>query len=220
MKRSYDIGGRTVTLRSNVHTWFVYKAQFGAEMIEDIQRAIALDKLREAAKSETEGAAVFGEECRLFLQVFWAFADEGTEGLPPFNRWLKTVGGVDMPDIVKTITELYESTLKPDRKNRSFGEDGGTGGSMMTTEELAEMLFRSGADTELLKDMTVGMAINLVHACVNSARRAKGEDVPDREEQYKALKEAKELIDSGQVTDYDPEDYERVAKLLKEWENG
>lgn len=219
MKRSYDIGGRTLTLRSNVHTWFAYKAQFGRELAEDLQKAMELDKLRTGAEGAEE-ARLCAEEYRLFLQLFWAFADEGTPDMLPFDRWLTTVSGADMPDIVLTVTELYVSTMKPDKRYRTHTEE--ADGSMLTTEELAEMIYSTGADTMALKDMTVGMALNLIHAHVNAVRRARGGNVSDPEKQYKQLKAVLESIERGEITenDLDPKELANIRKAVKEWENG
>lgn len=59
MKISYEIGGRTLTLRATVYTWFAYKSQFGHELGEDLKRAMELDELRKSTK---------GSEGRLFLE--------------------------------------------------------------------------------------------------------------------------------------------------------
>ncbi len=219
MKISYDIGGRTVTLRSNVHVWLTYKAQFGAELPEDMQRAISLDEKRQAAADEVRRAALLGEEVRLFLRLLWAFADEGTPSLPPFEDWAKTVGGVDIVSVVSTVTELYARTMRPDRRYR-VGMDGEGSDGTLTAEELTDMIYGTGADSTALKDLTVGMAINLVRAHINAAKRSKGEEVPDPEAQYRRLKEAVELIESGAVEYFDPEDYKRVKEKLRKWENG
>lgn len=222
MRRSYDIGGRTVTLRANVHVWIAYKAQFGAELPEDIQRAAALDAERSKCTDQIQAAALLGQEYRLFLQILWAFASEGTEGLPPFDRWVKTVGGVDIADIVRTVTDLYIRTMKPDRRYRVGGEKSGEGEGSITAEELTEMLYSTGADSTALKDLTVGMALNLVHAHVNAARRAKGEKVSDPEQQYKQIKEMLDAIESGEIPmeSVDMKEYERLKKAVKEWEDG
>lgn len=217
MKISYEIGGRTLTLRATVHTWFAYKEQFGRELAEDMERAIALDGLRNKEPDEVKSSLMFGEECRLFLQLLWTFADDGTPELEPFEDWLESISGVDIVDVVRTVSELYASTMKPDRKNRGGG--GGDSGSL-TVEELAEMLLSCGVTLSDMRELTVGQAINLIHAHVRSVKRARGEDVPDPEEQYKRLKEAVELIESGAVEDYDVKEYERVKKKLKEYENG
>lgn len=218
MKRSYDIGGRTLTLRSTVHTWFNYKAQFGRELAEDIKRAAELDEQRKAA-GDVESAKLYGEECRLFLQLLWAFADEGTPDLPPFDRWLKTVGGVDMPSVVETVTELYISTMRPDKRYRvlSDGED-----AQITTEELAEMIYSSGADTMALKELTVGMALNLTHAHINSMKRAKGETVSDPEKQYRQLRGILDAYERGEIPpeSIDRQELERIRKAVREWEDG
>lgn len=219
MKKTYEIGGRTLTLRSNVHTWFAYKAQFGRELAEDLKRAMELDEQRGNAP-EIEGAALYGEECRLFLQILWAFADEGTPNLPPFDAWLKTVSGADMPSIVGTVTELYISTMKPDKRYRAASSDGDS--TSLTTEELAEMIYSTGADTMALRDLTVGMALNLAHAHINSMRRAKGETITDPEKQYRQLKDILDAYERGEIPDssIDKTELNRIKKAVKEWEDG
>ena len=218
MKRSYEIGGRTLTLRSTVHTWFAYKAQFGRELAEDIRRAAELDEERKST-DDAGSSRLYGEECRLFLQLLWAFADEGTPDLPPFDTWLKTVSGADMPDIVKVVTELYISTMRPDKRYRvlSGGESAQT-----TTEELAEMIYGTGADTMALKELTVGMALNLAHAHINSMKRAKGETVSDPEKQYRQLRGILDAYERGEIPpeSIDRQELERIRKAVKEWEDG
>ena len=72
MRKYYEIGGRRVTLKSSVHTWFLFKGEFGRELSEVISRAIALDELRQK-ESDSEKCAVFlGEEYRLWLSLLWA----------------------------------------------------------------------------------------------------------------------------------------------------
>lgn len=219
MKKTYEIGGRTLTLRSNVHTWFAYKAQFGRELAEDLKRAMELDEQRGNAP-EIEGAALYGEECRLFLQILWAFADEGTPDLPPFDVWLKSVSGADMPSIVSVVTELYISTMKPDKRYRAASSDGDS--TSLTTEELAEMIYSTGADTMALRDLTVGMALNLAHAHINSMRRAKGETIADPEKQYRQLKDILDAYERGEIPDssIDKAELNRIKKAVKEWEDG
>lgn len=219
MKISYEIGGRTLTLRATVYTWFAYKSQFGHELGEDLKRAMELDELRKITKG-SEGEALFGEECRLFLQILWAFADAGTPDLPPFDRWLKTISGVDMPSVIENVTELYISTMKPDKRYRV--STGGGDNTSLTTEELTEMIYSTGADTMALRDLTVGMALNLVHAHINSIRRAKGETVADPEKQYKQLRGILDAYERGEIPDscIDKAELERVRKAVKEWEDG
>ena len=206
-------------LRSNVHTWFAYKAQFGRELAEDLKRAMELDEQRGNAP-KVEGAALYGEECRLFLQILWAFADEGTPDLPPFDVWLKSVSGADMPSIVGTVTELYISTMKPDKRYRAASSDGDS--TSLTTEELAEMIYSTGADTMALRDLTVGMALNLAHAHINSMRRAKGETIADPEKQYRQLKDILDAYERGEIPDssIDKAELNRIKKAVKEWEDG
>ena len=208
-----------MTLRANVHTWFVYKAQFGREMGEDLKRALHLDEARDMAEDETESAALYGEECRLFMQLLWAFAREGTDDLPPFEKWLKGIGGVSMPQVVLTVSDLYISTMRPDKKYR-IGEKPESGGTL-TTEELAEMIYSSGADSLALKDLTVGMALNLAHAHANSVKRARGESVSDPEKQYRIMRGILDDYERGTITDgdIDPEELEKIKKAVREWES-
>lgn len=217
MKRSYEIGGRKLILCPTVHTWFVYKSEFCRELSEDLARAASLDELRSTETDDVKRSALFGEEVRLFLQILWAFAADTTDWLEPFDDWLKTVGGVDIVDVVNTVTQLYYNTLRPDRKNRGGSSDGE---SRITAEELVQMLIGIGCTLADTKDLTVGQAINLVHASVRAAKMARGEKVSDPDLQYKQLKEMIELIDSGEITEYDKKEYDEIKKRLKEWEDG
>ena len=118
------------------------------------------------------------------------------------------------------LGQLYVSTMKPDKRYRIGAKD--SDGSTLTTEELAEMIYSSGADSLALRDLTVGMALNLAHAHINAVRMAKGEKVSDPEKQYKQIKEMLDAIDSGEIPmeSVDLKEYERLKEAVKEWENG
>lgn len=219
MIRSIEIDGRTLTLKSSVYTWFTYKAGFGAELPEDMARAIAIDGQRTKELDDVTRAALLGQEMRLFLQLLWAFASEGTPGLPPFENWVQGIESIDITGAIKTITELYTATIKPDRRNRGSGngdEDSGT----VSAEALADMLLDVGVSISDMKNITVGQAINIIREHVRRVQRSKGEQVSDPDKQYKQIKEIVELIESGKVTDYDPKEYEELKKALREWEDG
>jgi hypothetical protein len=225
MRKYYEIGGRRITLKSSVHTWFLYKGEFGRELSEVISRAIALDELRQK-ESDSEKRAVFlGEEYRLWMSLLWAFAAEGTPDLAPFGDWIQTVGGVDLADVVTTVSELYTSTLNPDRRFRGGfdddddeNDDKAAGG--IVTEALVNDLLGVGFTLSDLRDVTIGQAINLINEHIRGIKRSRGEKETDPEEQYKALKEAVELVESGQVENYDPKALERAKRKLRKWENG
>jgi hypothetical protein len=53
----------------------------------------------------------------IYLQALYVLAEEGSGELPPFVDWLSEIESADMPDIIKTVSDIYLSTLKPDRKN-------------------------------------------------------------------------------------------------------
>ena len=217
MKKSYKIGGKKYILTSTVYSWFVYKDTFGHELEEDMSRAIALDKLRTTEQDEVTRSRLFGEECRLFLQILWTFAYN--DDLPPFEDWLQGIEAVDIIDVVGTASELYAATHKPDRKNRGIGGGDGKSGSI-STEELAQMLLSIGITINDMKNLTVGQAINLIYANIRAAKRARGEKVSDPDLQYRQLKEMIELIDNGTITEYDKKEYDEIKKRLKEWEDG
>lgn len=217
MIRSIEIDGKMLTLKSSVYTWFAYKAGFGAELPEDMARAIAIDGQRVKELDDVTRAALLGQEMRLFLQLLWAFASEGTPGLPPFEQWVQGIENIDITGVIKTITELYTATIKPDRRNRGSGSgDSGT----VSTEALADMLLDVGVSVSDMKNITVGQAINIIREHVRRVQRSKGEQVSDPDKQYEQIKEIVELIESGQVTDYDPKEFEELKKALREWEDG
>ena len=221
MRQYYEIGGRRVTLKSSVHTWFLYKGEFGRELSEDIEGAISLDELRNSETDGAKKAALFGEEYRLWLSLLWAFAAEGTPELDPFEDWIKTVSGADIADVVTVVTELYTSTLKPDRRNRgTVDTDDAEEPGSICTESLVDDLLGLHLTLSDLKDVTVGQAINLLSEHTRNIKRARGEEVANPDERYKALREAVELIESGQVTNYRPEDLERIKEKLRRWEDG
>lgn len=228
VRKYYEIGGRRVTLKSSVHTWFLYKGEFGRELSEVISRAIALDELRQK-ESDSEKCAVFlGEEYRLWLSLLWAFAAEGTPDMAPFGDWIQTVGGVDLADVVMTVSELYTSTLKPDRRSSGAlsndddddDENDDKAAGSIITEALVDDLLGLNLTLGDLKDVTIGQAINLINEHIRSVKRSRGEETTDPEERYKALKEAVELVESGQVENYDPKALERAKRKLRKWENG
>lgn len=225
MRKYYEIGGRRITLKSSVHTWFLFKGEFGRELSEVISRAIALDELRQKESDSEKHAAFLGEEYRLWMSLLWAFAAEGTPGLAPFGDWIQTVGGVDLADVVTTVSELYTSTLNPDRRFRGgFDDDNedGTEDDMtgISTESLIDDLLGVGLTLNDLRDVTIGQAINLINEHIRGLKRSRGEKETDPEEQYKALKEAVELVESGKVENYDPKALERAKRKLRKWENG
>lgn len=225
MRKYYKIGDRRITLKSSVHTWFLYKGEFGRELSEDISRAIAIDELRQAEGDDVKRAVLLGEEYRLWLSLMWAFAAEGTPKIAPFDDWIKQVSGVDLADVVTTVSELYTSTLNPDRRFRGgFDDDDedGTENDMagISTESLIDDLLGVGLTLNDLRDVTIGQAINLINEHILGIRRSRGEKATDPEEQYKALKEAVELVESGQVKNYDPKALERAKRKLRKWENG
>ena len=110
MKKTYMIDDKEVTLKASLYTQISYKAYFGHDLLGDLVKADELLKDK-TFESRTEGNIIY-------LQVLYVLAEEGSSGeLPPFEEWLKSISGIDSTDLIRTVSELYLSTTKPDRKN-------------------------------------------------------------------------------------------------------
>ncbi|MBR1724785.1 MAG: hypothetical protein IJ723_07200 [Ruminococcus sp.] len=110
MKKSYKIGNKTLILKASLYTQLAYKALFGRDLLGDLVRADELLK-SESYEQRADGRVIY-------LQALYVLADEGSdETLPPFYDWLSEIDGADIADIIRTVTEMYLSTTKPDRKN-------------------------------------------------------------------------------------------------------
>lgn len=110
MKKIYTLNGKKLTLKASLYTQLAYKAQFGRDMLGDLVRA---EKHIESGDydKQLDGKIIF-------LQALYVLADEGSsEILPPFEDWLAEIDGADIGEIITTVTELYLSTTKADRKN-------------------------------------------------------------------------------------------------------
>lgn len=109
MKKTYNLGNKTLTLKASLYTQIAYKAEFGHDMLGDLSRADGLLKSKDS-DDNLDGRIIY-------LQALYVLAEEGSGELPPFADWLSEIEGADMPDIIKTVSDIYLSTLKPDRKN-------------------------------------------------------------------------------------------------------
>lgn len=110
MKKTYTIDNKEVILKASLYTQIAYKAYFGHDLLGDLVKADDLLK-KKSYESRTDGNIIY-------LQVLYVLTEEGSaEELPPFKEWLKNIGGIDYADLIKTVSELYLSTTKPDRKN-------------------------------------------------------------------------------------------------------
>lgn len=110
MKKTYTIDNKEVILKASLYTQIAYKAYFGHDLLGDLVKADELLKEKDY-ESRTEGRIIY-------LQALYTLAEEGSgETLPPFTDWLKSINGIDSADLIKTVSELYLSTTKPDRKN-------------------------------------------------------------------------------------------------------
>lgn len=118
MERMYTIGGEKLRLKASLYTAIAYKAAFGSELIGDLERAAKLVSGSAKRGEDTEAKELYVSGAYLYLRALYIFACEGSAGeLPLYDDWLKGIGGVDLADVISVVSELYSSTLKPDRKN-------------------------------------------------------------------------------------------------------
>lgn len=108
MTRKFLIGSEQYILKASLYTQISYKAHFGADLLADLVKA---DKLLSGNLEDQHGGRI------IYLQAFYVLALEGEGDMLPFTDWLRSVDGADMPEIIKTVAELYASTTRADRKN-------------------------------------------------------------------------------------------------------
>lgn len=109
MKISYKISDKTYILKASLYTQIAYKALFRHDLLTDLAKADDIF-MNDNADERTDGYLIY-------LQALYVLADEGTGGLPTFDEWLKSIDGIDMPDVIRTVAALYASTTRADRKN-------------------------------------------------------------------------------------------------------
>lgn len=109
MKKSYKIGNKTLVLKASLYTQIAYKAQFGHDMLGSLSEADKLLKSKDP-DDNIEGRIIY-------LQALYVLAEEGSGELPPFADWLSEIDNANMYEVIRTVSDIFLSTLKPDRKN-------------------------------------------------------------------------------------------------------
>jgi len=195
MRRTIKIGKTKLTLCASLYTHIAYRAEFGRELLRDL----------------IDGDTV------AYLQALYVLACEGTGNLPTFDEWVGTLGRIDIAGIITIVSELYAETAKVSKQNRSAN----TGGDSLPlrADELCVMLMSAGLQMSDFHDITLGMALDILHEKVRSIRRANGENIPDPEEQYRIalgnLPDVKAAYEAGGISE---NDYKRYIDMLKRWE--
>lgn len=212
MTSTLKIGYDTYTLKASLHTFLNYKALFGHDLLDDLSEA---EKELEAKEHDNKC-----DGCIIYLQVLYALIEEGNGAEMPFLEWLEQLDQINLSEIVKAVTGLITSTMKPDRRNRMKTSVTDEFASSMTIEEISIMLLETGMNLSDFHDITFGMALNMLWEHTRSLRRRRGERVEDPERTYKIMKAnlpaLTELHDKGKVSD---EEYEEYTRKIREWES-
>lgn len=211
MISTLKIGYDTYTLRASLHTFLNYKALFGHDLLDNLSEAEK--ELKGSHDDKCDGSIIY-------LQVLYALIEEGNGAEMPFLEWLEQLDKINLPEIVKAVTSLITSTMKPDKRNRTTASVADEFASSMTIEEISVMLLEAGMNLSDFHDITFGMALNILWEQTRSLRRRRGERVEDPERTYKIMKAnlpaLTELHDKGKVSD---EEYEEYIRKIREWES-
>ena len=203
--------GDTYILKASLHAFLNYKALFGHDLLDDL--SLAEKELKGSDDEKCDGSIIY-------LQVLYALIEEGSGTGKPFLQWLEKIDTINLPDIVQTVTDIITATLKPDRKNRTKESVTDEFASTMTIEEISIMLLETGMNLSDFRDITFGMALNMLWEYNRSLRRRHGERVEDPERTYKIMKAnfpaLTELHEKGKVSD---EEYNRYKNFIEAWES-
>lgn len=119
MEKLVNIGGKDVTLKASVFTQILYKNTFGKNLNADLVRTYELAEkaAQNAELAPSERTEISGDVDRIYLQILWAFAKEGDDSVPTFEKWLKGFESINLKDIMPSVMEVYTASMAVDRKN-------------------------------------------------------------------------------------------------------
>lgn len=192
-------------------TLVIYKREFFCEFLNDLQR-VSKDRLKWILP---ETAVECSEDV---YKILWAMAKTADETIPPPDDFLDQFDNFPVFDI---WGEIYEDvilrSIRYDKKYK-LGENNSRRSSVSTEEIIARFL-EYGLTLHDLRDLTVGMGINLMHANSDLQRMRNGETVPDYEKQYRVLKAQEKNVEekyrNGEIT---KQKYDSFKEALRQWE--
>lgn len=117
MEKTLNIDGKAVPLRSSLYTHIAYKAQFCSDLLADLERANELYASFTEEQDRVKSAELMVAYNAIYFQILWVLVREASPDVPTYEEWLKSVGGMDIGEVVKAVTDLIVSTMKADRKN-------------------------------------------------------------------------------------------------------
>lgn len=212
MRKSVSIGGRKIPFEFTIFTLVIYKREFFCEFLNDLQR-VSKDRLKWLLP---ETALECSEDV---YKILWALAKTADETIPPPDDFLEQFDKFPVFDI---WGEIYEDvilrSIRYDKKYK-LGEKNNSGQSSVSTEEIIARFMGYGLTLHDLRDITVGMGINLMHANSDLQRMKNGETIPDYEKQYRVLKAQEKNVEekyrNGEIT---KQKYDSFKKALRQWE--
>lgn len=212
MRKSVSIGGRKIPFEFTIFTLVIYKREFFCEFLNDLQR-VSKDRLKWLLP---ETALECSEDV---YKILWALAKTADETMPPPDNFLEQFDKFPVFDI---WGEIYEDvilrSIRYDKKYK-LGEKNNSGQSSVSTEEIIARFMGYGLTLHDLRDITVGMGINLMHANSDLQRMRNGETVPDYEKQYRVLKAQEKNVEekyrNGEIT---KQKYDNFKEALRQWE--
>lgn len=212
MRKSVNIGGRKIPFEFTIFTLVIYKREFFCELLEDLQK-VSQSRLKWII---SETAIECSEDV---YKILWALAKTADETLPPPDDFLEQF---DEFPVFEIWGEIYEDvilkSLRYDKKYK-LGEKNNGGHSSMSTEDIAARFLSYGLRLCDLKEITIGMGVNLMHANHDLQRIRNGETVPDYEKQYRVLKAQEKNVEekykNGEIT---KQKYDSFKEALRQWE--
>lgn len=212
MRKSVSIGGRKIPFEFTIFTLVIYKREFFCEFLNDLQR-VSKDRLKWLLPETAL-------ECsKDVYKILWALAKTADETIPPPEDFLEQFDKFPVFDI---WGEIYEDvvlrSIRYDKKYK-LGEKNNNSRSSVSTEEIVARFMGYGLTLRDLRDITVGMGINLMHANSDLQRIRNGETVPDYEKQYRVLKAQEKNVEekyrNGEIT---KQKYDSFKEALRQWE--
>lgn len=211
MRKSVEICGRKVYFEFTIFSLVIYKREFFCELLNDLQEIMQ-------TRIEWLFPEKATEHTETVYRILWALAKTADDNIPPPDDFLDSFDEFSVFDIFNEIyDDVIFSALKYDRKYRV--EQKNHNGSNSSTEEMIAVFMNAGLQLCDLKSLTIGMGINLIRANADLNKIARGEYVPDREKQYRALKAQEKTVEerykNGEIT---KQKYDSFKSALRQWE--
>lgn len=203
MEKAILISGRYVNFKATGGMFYRYKAQFGRELIDDLEHIN-----NQSAELET------------IYNVLWTLAKTADNTIPCPDRWLDSFEVFPVLDIYNELQDIILGNLEVDACNRSFGGEGDEG-DRTSTEDFVALLSMLGISISDMDKFTYGMLLNLTHSHTRLKQQIAGEQVENPHKQYKQLKNIEPLIDerykAGKITQ---KEYLNFKKQIEDYERG